>query len=162
MAPAPAERPATPAAPAPAAPPPALPEAPDRHAIAGSIMGMIADWADSLIDGDIDSHILHYADVLERYFTKRNVTRQVVYQDKERFLSTYRVVVTYRIRNLEVRPVAADVAFAVFDKAWDFRTADNRRFAGEEQQRLKLRLFDGRWKIVSEEELRVYWVVQPE
>ncbi len=123
---------------------------------------MIADWADALADGDIHGHILHYADVLERYFTKRNVTRQVVYQDKERFLSTYRTVVRYRILNLEVLPVSADVALAVFDKAWDFRTADNRRFAGEERQRLKLRLFNGRWKIVAEEELHVYWVVQPE
>ena len=123
---------------------------------------MVADWADALADGHIDSHILHYADVLERYFTKRNVTRQFVYQDKEQFLSTYRSVVTYRIRNLEVLPVSADVAFAVFDKAWDFRTADNRRFAGEDRQRLKLRLFGERWKIVSEEELRVYWVVRPE
>lgn len=123
---------------------------------------MIADWADALADGDINGHILHYADVLERYFTKRNVSRQVVYQDKERFLSTYPIVVRYRILNLEVLPMSADVAFAVFDKAWDFRTVDNRRFAGEEKQRLKLRLFDGRWKIVSEEELRVYWVVQPE
>lgn len=123
---------------------------------------MIADWADALADGDINGHIIHYADVLERYFTRRNVTRQVVYQDKERFLSTYRTVVRYRILNLEVLPVSGDVAYAVFDKAWDFRTADNRRFAGEERQRLKLRLFDGRWKIVSEGELRVYWVVQPE
>lgn len=153
---------APPARSAPPALPPAPPEAIDREAITASVLEMVADWADALADGDINGHIIHYADVLERYFTKRNVTRQAVYQDKERFLATYPTVVRYRILNLEVFPLSADMAFAVFDKAWDFRTGNNRRFAGEEKQRLKLRLFDGRWKIVSEEELRVYWVVQPE
>jgi len=31
-------------------------------------------------------------------------------------------------------------------------------FSGAERQRLKLRRIDGNWKIVSEEETKVYWV----
>ncbi|MGQ0571361.1 MAG: hypothetical protein ACT4P5_17800 [Armatimonadota bacterium] len=72
------------------------------------------------------------------------------------------VVVQYRIHNLRITPESTDRAVATFDKVWDFRMADNRRFAGEERQRLRLRQYEGRWKIVSEEELQVYWVVRPE
>lgn len=122
----------------------------------------LTGWWSSLLNADLNSHMAHYGDLLERYFTKRNISWQAIYQDKQRFLVTYPVVVQHRIHNLRITAESADRAVATFDKVWDFRMADNRRFAGEERQRLKLRQYEGRWKIVSEEELQVYWVVRPE
>jgi len=147
-------------APAPVAPQP-VSEEPSRELIGEAVLDLVASWAESILDSNLDGHMSHYADVLERYFTKRNMPWWSIYNDKRRFLLTYPTVVEYRIRNLQIIPISADLAYAVFDKTWDFRMHDNRRFAGEERQRLKVRQHSGRWRIVSEEELQVYWVVRP-
>lgn len=145
---------------APVAPQPVSEES-SRELIGEAVLDLVASWAESILDSNLDGHMGHYADVLERYFTKRSVPWWSIYNDKRRFLLTYPTVVEYRIRNLQIIPISADLAYAVFDKTWDFRMHDNRRFAGEERQRLKVRQHSGRWRIVSEEELQVYWVVRP-
>jgi hypothetical protein len=70
-------------------------------------------------------------------------------------------IVDYSIRNVQIDLLSDVLAEATFDKSWDARTLDNRRFAGDERQRLKFRLIDGKWRIISEEELKIYWVSLP-
>jgi DnaJ-like protein len=141
--------------------PAATPDESWRIATVAAVESAIDQWSSTLLDADLHGHITFYSDRLERYFTERNVTWQAVYRDKRRLLLTYPVVIQYDVHNLQIVAETADRAVAIFDKSWDFRMVDNRRFAGEERQRLTLQLRDGRWRIVSEEELQVYWVVLP-
>ena len=103
----------------------------------------------------------YYADHLQRYFQQRDVPRSAIYADKADFLRRFPAIIQYGVRNLEVRYPAADTAVAVFDKTWDFRTQEDRRFAGDEQEQLTLRLMSGQWRITSERENRVYWARYP-
>ena len=134
----------------------------------GTVDASVIDWADGLrhflMTADpryFKWHMEHYADTVLTYFTKKNVSSQSIYNEKLEFLQSYPTVVEYRIRNLRVQVPSPFIAEAMFDKSWDFRTKDNRRFAGNEQQRLTLRLERAGWRIISEEELKIYWVVRP-
>jgi curved DNA-binding protein CbpA len=129
--------------------------------VAAQVEAVLTSWIDTLRNGDLDAHMGYYASNLERYFQKRHVSWRSVYAEKRAFLNKYPKLVVYRISNLHTDSVAQGVVMSVFEKTWDFRTRDNERFAGEERQRLKLRNFGGLWRIISEEELKIYWVVTP-
>jgi hypothetical protein len=142
--------------------PPASTDESWRAATVAAVESTIAQWTSTLSDANLYGHVTYYHDRLDRYFTHRNVSWRAVYLDKRRLLRAYPVIVQYSVHNLQIIPESIDRATAIFDKSWDFRMIDNRRFAGAERQRLMLQRLDGRWKIVSEEELDVYWVVLPD
>jgi hypothetical protein len=97
-----------------------------------------------------------YAPRVERFFTKRNVSRDAVRQEKARMMQAYPEVNKYEISDVEVESNTGNEAVVSFRKEWDMN--GNRRFSGAERQRLRLRRIDGDWKIVGEEETKIYWV----
>ena len=113
-------------------------------------------WNESLRQGDLDTHVSQYAPQVERYFRKESQTRTQVIEDKRRHFGRNGRFEKLQIRNLRVKRDRSGDAIAEFDKEWDLRGA--RPSAGAEQQRLRLRKVSGKWKIVSEQETRIYRV----
>ena len=97
-----------------------------------------------------------YAPKLSRFFRQTDVSHAAVHRDKARMMQTYPNVTKYEISDVRLENHSGDEAVVSFRKDWDM--SGRRRFAGAERQRLKLRRIAGDWKIVSEEETKVYWV----
>ena len=114
------------------------------------------EWRSTLIAGDAEAQASLYAPRVERFFTKKNVSREAVQREKASLLARYPTFHKYEIRDVRVEELDGNRALVTFDKEWDARGAG--RFAGAERQRLTLQRAGDRWEIVGEEELKVYWV----
>jgi hypothetical protein len=123
---------------------------------ASDINGLLNRWRDTVVRGDSNAHAILYAPRMDRFFRRRNVTREMVRREKARMMELYPDVKRYEISDVRVESQRGDEAVVSFRKEWDMR--GDRLFSGAERQRLKLRRIAGDWKIVSEEELRVYWL----
>jgi hypothetical protein len=122
----------------------------------GDIHRLLDQWRLTVVRGDVGGQADLYAPRVERFFTKRNVSRDAVRQEKARMMQAYPEVNKYEISDVEVESNTGNEAVVSFRKEWDMN--GNRRFSGAERQRLRLRRIDGDWKIVGEEETKIYWV----
>jgi hypothetical protein len=120
------------------------------------ITDLLNRWRDSVIRGDVNAHTVLYAPKMDHFFRQRNVTRAAVKREKARMMELYPKVSRYEISDVRLESQKNDEAVVSFRKEWDM--SGDRPFSGAERQRLKLRRISGDWKIVSEEELKVYWV----
>jgi len=131
-------------------------------AVAGSpwedeVKATIRDSMKATENRDLSRHMSYYADMLDIYYTKKNCTRDFVESDKKRAIDRFHTI-SNKISNLYVYRIDDHNVKAIFDKEWDCRNGS--RFAGKERQRFLLRYINGKWKIVGEEELEVYWVTR--
>ena len=117
---------------------------------------LLDQWRLTVVRGDVSGQTNLYAPRLSRFFTKRNVSRDAVRKEKARMMKAYPEVNKYEISDVQVESNTGDEAVVSFRKEWDMN--GKRRFSGAERQRLRLRRIDGDWKIVSEEETKIYWV----
>jgi hypothetical protein len=117
---------------------------------------LLNHWRDSVIRGDVNAHVILYAPKMDQFFRRRNVTRETVRREKARMMELYPRVNRYEISDIRVESQRGNEAVVSFRKEWDMR--GDRPFSGAERQRLKLRRMSGDWKIVSEEETKVYWI----
>lgn len=125
------------------------------NAIPAGIDALLSKWRDTLIHHDLDGHVSCYAPVVYVFYNRRNVTRMGVREDRSRALSTYPEIRKYTISDVQLESLTATRAVVTFDKEWD--TAGRGRSAGAEKGRLTLERLNGDWKIVAEQEVRVYW-----
>ena len=128
----------------------------DRRAAPEGLNEVLDQWRESIMNGDVDAQVNLYAPKMDRFFTKRNVSKDDVRRETARMMKLYPDVSRYEISDIQVESNTGDEAVVSFRKEWDMK--GDKRFAGAERQRLKLRKFAGDWKIVSEEETKVYWV----
>lgn len=122
---------------------------------ATQIRELIDTWARTVSEGNANDHCSLYADQVERYFKRRNVTNEQIRQDKQQAFKTFSKIII-RVTNLEIQRITASDAVITFDKSWD--TRGERKFSGSVKQRMKLSKLGADWKITSEEELEIYWV----
>jgi hypothetical protein len=122
----------------------------------GDINRLLDQWRLTVVRGDVGGQADLYAPRVDRFFTKRNVSREAVRKEKARMMQAYPEVNKYEISDVKVESNTGDEAVVSFRKEWDMN--GNRRFSGAERQRLRLRRIDGEWKIVAEEETKIYWV----
>jgi hypothetical protein len=145
-----------------ARPAPVAPQKRDRAAVMtvtevpADIVQFLSKWENSLEKHDLATQENCYARVVDRFYTKSNVSQKDVMAEKRRMLQAYPKFNKYEISNIRVESLTGDRASLTFDKNWD--ASGRKRFAGSEQQRLVLIKVSGEWKIVREEETRVYWV----
>lgn len=125
------------------------------NAIPAGIDALLSKWRDTLIHHDLDGHVSCYAPMVYVFYNRRNVTRMGVREDRSRALSTYPEIRKYTISDVQLESLTATRAVVTFDKEWD--TAGRGRSAGAEKGRLTLERLNGDWKIVAEQEVRVYW-----
>jgi uncharacterized protein (TIGR02246 family) len=135
---------------------PAGAPASSSHSIPNDVQAFLNRWRITLVAGDAAGQAALYADRVDKFFTKRNVSREDVRREKERMLSRYPEFHKYDIREVRIERLNDDRAVLTFRKDWDARGRG--RFSGSEQQRLTLSKQSGSWQIVGEEETKVHWV----
>jgi hypothetical protein len=109
-------------------------------------------WTESLRRHDLDSHINCYGPVLERYFRRTNVAREVVRADKRRaFLEFSSLKV--RLTGVSITAQSQDRAVIEFQKSWDFERLIGKPFVGSDQERLVVIKGSAGWMITSETEV---------
>ena len=114
-------------------------------------------WAQSSMERDIDAQMSYYADTLDIYYTKTNVSASVVRADRQRAYDTYSKL-DIELSNIVITPdPAGQLANAVLDKTWSFEN-DEKSNSGSVQQEIRLAKKDGRWLIIGEKDVRVYYV----
>lgn len=103
-----------------------------------------------------NQYMSFYADRLD-YYNRKGVSIDFVRKDKVRALSPYDDV-KFNISNLSVTTNdTGDIATAVFDKQWVFE-GEEKYSEGKVQSQVKFKQFGGKWKIISEKDLKVYYV----
>lgn len=135
------------------------PEEPTTRARAETSAGIdefLTRWSNTVARGDVEGQAALYAPKVDRFFRQRNVSQAAVKKVKSQMMSLYPTVNRYDISDVKVESNNGREAVVSFRKEWDMN--GQRRFAGAERQRLRLRRIGGDWKIVSEEETKIYWV----
>jgi ketosteroid isomerase-like protein len=148
--------PAASAAPTAASPTP-TPSPVNVAAVREEVTDALNGWADSSTQRDIERQMSYYADTLDVYYTKTNVSASVVRMDRQRAYDTFSTL-DIELSNVQITPDAtAQRATVVLDKTWSFE-GEEKSTSGSVQQELRLAKIDGRWRITGEKDLQVYYV----
>jgi eukaryotic-like serine/threonine-protein kinase len=133
---------------------PAPTPTPDQREMRREVADALDAWVSSTEDHDLDEHMSYYADTLESYYNSRGVARDNVRSDRGRAFDRYEKM-NVDIDNVRVTLDETGVgAQVVLDKKWKFE--GERCSQGKVQQQLRLARIDGRWRITSERDLKVY------
>lgn len=116
------------------------------------IAAVLQRWVETLAGRNLDGHMDLYAPMLVKYNGKRNVSKESVRQQKQRFLSENPVLDRYEIRDLSVAPAEGGQLLAAFQSQWVAR--GNPAANGSSRERVTFRRQNGAWKIVGEEQLQ--------
>jgi hypothetical protein len=148
------------ASPAPASPAPtpaASASSVDVAAVRNEVTTLLNGWTGASMARDLDAHMSYYADTLDTYYTKSNVSASVVRADRAQAYNTYSSL-DIDLSNVAITPDSTgERATAVFDKTWEFE-GDEKSTSGSVQQKLWLAKIGGRWRITGEKDLQVYYV----
>lgn len=113
---------------------------------------MLNDWADAAAHNDVTAETSYYAPHLDRYFQKRNVSRDYVRFDKSYFRQRGRQMQSFRISNLHYLFPAQDDAVVTLTKTWSFRWGGE-NIRQSTRSRLWLHRSQDGWKITGEQDL---------
>ncbi|HEX8197267.1 MAG TPA: nuclear transport factor 2 family protein [Pyrinomonadaceae bacterium] len=142
-------------------PPPPPPEParniPARRAttIHREVSSTINSWARAIESGDLNRHLSYYADTLEYYYTARGFSVNQVRADKQRAFEAFDDI-EFNVSNLRVITESEDRVTIIYDKEWVFANGE-RTTEGKVQSQLTLQRINGRWLIVGERDLKVYY-----
>lgn len=142
-------------------PPPPPPEParniPARRAttIRREVSSAINSWAKAIESGDFNRHLSYYADTLEYYYTARGFSVNQVRADKQRAFEAFDDI-EFNVSNVRVIAESEDRVTVIYDKEWAFAN-DERTTEGKVQSQLTLQRINGRWLIVGERDLKVYY-----
>jgi hypothetical protein len=148
----PTEKPSPTATPTPV--PTAQPE--EIEAAQTDINDLLEGWRAAAENIDLDGNMSYYADTIDYYKAgKVNISR--VRADKKRAYDTYDTI-SAELTNIKITPdPTGQKATAVFDKTWTFES-EEKYSNGSVKQQLDLKKINGRWLIVGEKDLQVYYV----
>ncbi len=121
----------------------------------------LEEWRKSIMRGRPEEHARRfYADNVERFYMKRDLTPAQVATEWWTILKRYPDIVKLELRNVKFEAVGNDRASILLDKDWQMRGKGI--FEGSVQQRLQLIRVRDRWRIIQEFEPKVYWVKRSE
>lgn len=124
----------------------------DPQSSKDEIAAVLQRWVETLAGRNLDGHMDLYAPMLVKYNGKRNVSKESVRQQKQRFLSENPVLDRYEIRELSVAPAEGGQLLAAFQSQWVAR--GNPSANGSARERVTFRRQNGAWKIIGEEQLQ--------
>ncbi len=91
------------------------------------------------------------------YYNKRRASRTFVMKDKQKAFTNYTSIKS-KFTDIKITPSGdGKTATAVFDKEWDF-SGPEKSTTGKVRTRLVFRKTGDKWLIVSEKDLKVYYV----
>lgn len=126
----------------------------DKERITRAVSRTVENWKDLAQARDLNAYMNNYAERID-YYRKSGASRSFVRADKARAFGIYDSI-SIELSNLQVS-VRDDGsrATAAFDKEWAFRGAKNS--FGKVRSQLEFANAGGRWLIISERDLRVYY-----
>lgn len=118
-------------------------------------------WKSAAENHNLDANLSNYADTVD-YYKGGKINKAKLKSSKEPAYKKYDSI-EIEIENIKVTPdPTGEKATVVFDKTWDFSGVDKDGNdvinSGKVQQQLILNKINGKWKIVSEKELKIYFV----
>jgi hypothetical protein len=152
----PAAAPESAATPAAAAVPGVTPGAPvkTQQQIAEEVEQRVRALNQAWVQGELNTHIGHYASRVDYYNSKR-LPRSGVRRDRARDMRRYSVDRQIIFHNVAVSFPDAERARVLVDKEWTFRSEETtRRGRGLQEYVLKRDEDDGKWYVISEQLLR--------
>jgi len=128
----------------------------DKEKIKKDVSKQIYSWKSLAEARNLNLYMSKYGAKID-YYTKRGVSRGFVRKDKSKAFSKYTSIKSKFTKiNISIRENGTK-AIAVFDKEWDFSNSQ-KRTTGKVRSRLVFRKIKGKWLIVSERDLKVYYV----
>jgi serine/threonine protein kinase/ketosteroid isomerase-like protein len=128
----------------------------DATTAVAQIAEALDDWAETTNGRDISAHMSHYAPTLETYYLKQNVPATQVRAERGQAFGRFDQM-EVELANVQIVPDATGTrATVTLDKKWTFES-DERSSTGAVKQQLTLARVGGRWLIVGERDLQVYY-----
>ena len=121
---------------------------------------LIYGWKTAAENNNLDTNLSNYAETVD-YYKGGKIGKAKLKASKEPAYKKYDSI-RIDVSNMKVTvDPTGEKATVTFDKEWDFNGVDkdgNGVFnSGKVQQQLILNKFNGKWKIVSEKDLKVYY-----
>ena len=128
----------------------------DKEAIVKNVSARLSSWKAQAEARNLKNYMGNYASRVD-YYSKRRASRSFVEADKKRAFTDYTSIKS-KFTNIKITPSAdGKTATAIFDKEWDF-SGPAKKTTGKVRSRLIFRLYGTRWLIVSERDIKVYYV----
>jgi serine/threonine-protein kinase len=124
----------------------------DFSAIKKEVEATLNDWASAMNAHDLDAYMSNYADMLDAYYKRSNVSLNDVRADKAKAFNRYSKL-DVQLSNINIRPDETGAwATATFDKNWDFDDGE-KHYTGSARGAVWMAKIRGRWRITSEKDL---------
>lgn len=134
------------------------PEVPllDTSLLTREVRGTLEDWAGATRAHDLDSQMTYYADTVDPYFKRRNVSAAEVRANRSvAFTRYYKLDVQLSNINVVLDPSGTQ-ATTTFDKTFAFE--GEKYFSGSVKSELWLTKVGSRWLITGERDIKVYYI----
>lgn len=133
------------------------PIAQDISASKSEVKAALDNWLQTYVDRDFNNHMKYYANMLDTFYRKSNVSLSYVRSVNLSLFEKYSVM-EMSISNLriDVNPASGRVV-TTFDKTFNFR-GDNTFHSGSVQSEFRWEKINGAWQITSERDLQIYYV----
>lgn len=128
----------------------------NRERVEQSVRETLGVWTSTMLSNDLAGQVDCYAPTVSPFFQRANASLREVAAEKERMMKSYPLMKRYAISNIVFEHADANRVVVSFDKSWEAQGSGI--FAGSERESLVLRLLAGRWRIIAERELQIYWV----
>jgi serine/threonine-protein kinase len=123
----------------------------DASAVQSEVQAALNGWTDSMKRHNLDQYMSHYADTLDAYYRRSNVSLADVRADKAKAFARF-TSMEVELSNIQITPDESGTrATATFNKSWYF--LGDKPFEGTVRQALWLEKSGGRWRITAEKDL---------
>jgi hypothetical protein len=124
--------------------------------ITKEITDFLETWRVAIEKKDMDLHIKHYSNNIEVFYKEGGVDRNFVRAIRQKALDNYDTL-EIKIDNVKISPESNDSIYTIFDKTWTFKNAV-KTTTGQVQQEIHIVKTDGKWQIIGEKDLKVYFI----
>jgi serine/threonine protein kinase len=127
----------------------------ESSSVTEEVKATLDGWAATTRSHDFDTHMTYYADILEIYYSRQNVSVSFVRSNRSRAFKLYSSL-DIQLSNIKVTPDSSGLrATTIFDKYYNFQNGE-KSFSGSVQQMIWLAKINESWRIIGEKDLRVY------
>jgi hypothetical protein len=112
---------------------------------------MISQWAAAHAANDVGAEISFYASMVDPYYDRHNVPRELILQGRQNLLSKGVRLSRYEVSNVTVTMSGVDDATVNLEKIWSTRMGDS--MPHHTRSQLHVHNFDGKWLIAGERDL---------
>jgi eukaryotic-like serine/threonine-protein kinase len=124
----------------------------DASSVRKEIETVLKDWTSAMSARDLDAYMTYYADTLDAYYKRSDISLDEVRADKAKAFNRYQRL-DVQLSNISIRPDETGArATASFDKAWDFIDGE-KHYSGSARGAIWLAKIGGRWRITAEKDL---------